>query len=430
MKKKTLKIVSVFGAMMLTLGAFTGCGTKKESEEPKTEEKFIPALSTEKTVDLDIAGFMGNFEALDQVVNDFNEYYPNVTIHYEKCVAGELKKYLDNNKNVDIFMTSDKSIRDAGQTDAYVFDKCINLADENIDTSVIDKDLLQACTVDDTLARIPLSRTMCGMAVNKSLLEKEGLNIPKNYKEFMEVCEKLKAKGYTPIQSARNHVCSDMILPMALSILGKDETLTEMVNSSNMEYVEKLRPVYEKLYEIVDKGYMSNEINAEYPDDNYDGAILKFFEGDVPFWICNTESFSGMKKRESKSETFKNSPFEYTFMGVPLDDKGVYDYEEPWYGFSVSKDSDEIEYAVEFIKFLCMEQELDKIAEIKGMPSVTNRNSDVRFIETINPSNAVSRYIYDGKLDNSVNDKIATAGNKLGTGELQSVGEALKSFND
>lgn len=430
MKKKTLKIVSVFGAMMLTLGAFTGCGTKKESEEPKTEEKFIPALSTEKTVDLDIAGFMGNFESFDQVVNDFNEYYPNVTIHYEKCVAGELKKYLDNNKNVDIFMTSDKSIRDAGQADSYVLDKCINLADENIDTSVIDKDLLLACTIDDKLARIPLARTMCGMAVNKTLLEKEGLDVPKNYSEFMEVCEKLKSKGYTPVQSAKNHVCSDMILPMALSILGNNESLTEMVNSGSEEYVESLRPVYEKLYNMVDKGYISDEINAEYPDDNYDGAILKFFEGDVPFWICNTESFSGMKKRETKSETFKSSPFEYTFMNVPFDDKGVYDYEEPWYGFSVSKDSDEIEYAVEFIKFLCMEQELDKIAEIKGMPSVTNSNSDKRFSETINPSNAVSRYIYDGKLDNSVNDKIATAGNRLGIKELQSVDEALESFND
>lgn len=430
MKKKILKIVSVFGAMVLTLGALTGCGAKKESDEPKTEEKFIPALSTEKTVDLDIAGFMGNFESLDQVVNDFNEYYPNVTIHYEKCVAGELRKYLDNNKNVDIFMTNDKSLRDAEQADYYVLDKCINLADENIDTSVIDKDLLLACTVDGKLARIPLARTMCGMVVNKSLLEKEGLEVPKNYSEFMEVCEKLKAKGYTPIQGARYHVCSDMILPMALSILGKDETLTEMVNSGNMEYVENLRPVYEKLYEIIDKGYMSAEINAEYPDDNYDGAILKFFEGDVPFWICNTESFSGMKKRETKSETFKSSPFEYSFMNVPLDDEGVYDYEEPWYGFSVSKDSDEIEYAVEFIKFLCMEQELDKIAEIKGMPSVTNSNSDKRFSEAINPSNTVSRYIYDGKLDKSVDVNIAAAGNKLGYKELKSVEEALELFSD
>lgn len=430
MKKKTLKTISVLGALVLTLGTFSGCGTKNEPEKNKSEEKFIPSLSTEKTVDLDIAGFMGNFESLDQVVNDFNEYYPNVTIHYEKCTTGELKTYLDNNKNIDIFMTSDKNVRDAESEDSYVYDKCINLTDENIDVSSIDKDLLLACTIDDRLVRIPLSRTMCGMAVNKSLLEKYNLDVPENYSEFMEVCEKLKEKGYTPIQSAKTHVCSDMILPMALSILGKDEALTEMVNSGNMDYVEKLRPVYEKLYDIVDKGYMSDDINAGYPDDNYDGAILKFFEGDVPFWICNTESFSGMKKRESKSETFKGSPFEYFFMNVPLGDEGIYDYEEPWYGFSVSKDSDEIEYAVEFIKFLCMEQELDKIAEIKGMPSVTDSNSDKRFSEAINPSNTVSRYIYDGNLDNSVNDKIAAAGNKMGAKALLSVDEALKSFNN
>ena len=50
---------------------------------------------------------------------------------------------------------------------------------------------------------------------------------------------------------------------------------------------------------------------------------------------------SGMKKRESKSETFSANPFEYEFLYAPLGDKGAYAYQQPWYGFSVNKDSEE-----------------------------------------------------------------------------------------
>jgi len=75
-----------------------------------------------------------------------------------------------------------------------------------------------------------------------------------------------------------------------------------------------------------------------------------------------------MKKREAKSETFRTAPFEYEFLYAPLGDSGAYAYLEPWYGFSVSKDSDEAELAVEFLRF--MSTKLDEMAGIKGLPSV------------------------------------------------------------
>ena len=43
--------------------------------------------------------------------------------------------------------------------------------------------------------------------------------------------------------------------------------------------------VFDRLKELTDKGYIDVSVNADYPSDNYDGAILKFFEGDVPFWV-------------------------------------------------------------------------------------------------------------------------------------------------
>lgn len=40
-------------------------------------------------------------------------------------------------------------------------------------------------------------------------------------------------------------------------------------------------------------------------EDNYDGSILAFFEGDMPFYVCNAECVSGMKKRSTRWPVLK-----------------------------------------------------------------------------------------------------------------------------
>ena len=59
----------------------------------------------------------------------------------------------------------------------------------------------------------------------------------------------------------------------------------------------------------------------------------------MPFWVCDAEKFSGMKKQESKSEAFSVELFKYRFIGVPIADDGVYILRRVWYGFSVNKGS-------------------------------------------------------------------------------------------
>lgn len=426
--KKGKQRAAVWLCAALTALTVMGCGQK--NDEKKTETAFIPSLDTERNVTLEVAGFLGNFEALDQVVNDFNEYYPNVSVSYEQNSGTSLVDYLENNEYVDIFMTSKENIDPYADESMNVRKYCLDLSKEDVDTEAIDPELVEACTVDGQLLRIPLAKQMCGMVVNKTLLQKEGLNIPVTYPEFLSVCEALKKKGYVPIQSSQNHAYSDMILPMGMYIVGSSEELTAKAAKGDTSYAEALRPVYEHLDELILNGYVDNEVNKTYPDDNYDGAILKFFEGDVPFWIANTESFSGMKKRESKSEAFTAEPFEYAFVNVPLGDGGVYDYEEPWYGFSVNRNSDETDYAVEFMKFLMTKKELNKLAEIKGMPAVTVENEDARFEDALNPVKSAGRYVYNGGLSSGVTGVIADAGNQLGHGDITGIDAAIEAIKN
>lgn len=431
-RKNWNRWIAVIGAVSVAATGFTGCQAKSEDakQQSKAEEKdgFTPSLDTEKDGTLEIAGFMGNFEALDQVVNNFNEYYPNITISYEQNSAGQLVDYLENNDYVDIFMTSESNLSYPDDEESYAADYCLDLGKEDIDLSAVRDEMVESGTVDGKILRIPLMQNTFGMVVNKTLLQNEGLDIPTNYEEFLEVLKELKDKGYDPIQGSKIHVYSELIANMALSQIGSDKELMEKLNSGDGSAAAELRPAYERLGEIIENGYTDQTVNESYPDDNYDGAILKFFEGDVPFWICSTESVSGMKKRESKSEAFTKNPFDYQFLYVPFGDKGGYEYMESWSGFSVNKNSDNKDYAVEFMRFLTTEEQMNTIASVKGMPSVAKNTEDEKYAGIQDEDLIERSYIDKGEIKNSVKSDVANVANQFGKGTYKDADGAIEDL--
>lgn len=177
-----------------------------------------------------------------------------------------------------------------------------------------------------------------------------------------------------------------------------------------------------------DKGYIDVSVNADYPSDNYDGAILKFFEGDVPFWVCDTEKVSGMKKRESKSETFSADPFEYEFLYAPMADDGVCEFVEPWFGFAVSQNSDDYEYALEFLRFLAQEDQLNTLASVKGVPSAIKNSSDARYEGIQNAENVAAHYVNDGTILNHVKNYFKQIASGLGNGDYATTEDAARDY--
>lgn len=434
MRRKLLKTVSLFTTGVLIASSLCACSnTTKKNDNAKADaqsEAFVPRLDKETSASLEMAVFFGNFEALDQVINDFNEYYPNITISYEPNNGYALVEYLKNNPYVDIFMTDDTNLRYDDWTDYYVLDQCADLSKEDVNVSAIQDDYLKMCTFDGKLARIPMSSNITGMVVNKTLLKNEGLEVPTNYEEFLSVLEALKEKGYTPIQGPENAIYSGLTYDMGMAMIGTDTKLQEALDTGDNEdeAASTLAVAFERLQELIDKGYIDKDVNAEYPDDNYDGAILKFFEGDVPFWVCSTEKVSGMKKRESKSETFSASPFEYEFTYAPLGDKGVYEFSEPWVGFSVNKDSDVYDCAIEFMRFLATEKEMNTISGVKGVPSIAKNPTNERYPQLGNIENVELSFINDGTLLNHEKDFFKQTADRFASGELSSPEDAARDY--
>lgn len=410
------------GLVGLTLAAavgMTGCG-KSESTE------FRPKLDTDVKVVLDTTGFFGNFEALDQVTNDFNVYYPNVEFTYEQVSTENFESYLEANPGVDIFMTSQETFEKLG---SKLTEQCADLAKEGVSLNDIDEDMLKMNYRDGKLTAIPMSQNMYGLIVNVSLLEKEGLKVPDNYEEFTDVLAALKEKGYTPIQGPDSKVYAELTEGMAFDMILKDKKLYDSLMAGEDSAVDALLSAVEKLSNIIDNGYTDYTVNQSYPQDNYDQAILRFFDGEVPFWVCNTEKVSGMKKRESKSESFQANPFEYTYIYAPLGDKGAYAYSEPWFGFSVNKDSDAYEYAIEFMRFLATRDEINKIADVKGVPSIAKEKTDVViYRDVLNPGKVEMECVNDGTITQPMISDWYTCMNRYATGEYTTAREAVEAF--
>lgn len=361
----------------------SGCSGSREEKK----EGFQPSLDTKAKVQLDVVGFFGNFEALDQVTNDFNQIYPNVTFSYQQVGGDKEEAYLDANPGTDIFMTSNVLVHGTSMT---FVQRCIDLKEKEVDLSAIDEQMLADTCVDGKQLAIPMGQNMYGVVANVSLLEKEGLELPQNREEFLNVLSTLKEKGYTPVQGPTSKVYAELTAGLIFSGLCEGQPLQKALKAQDQTAAaEAVRPAMEFVDELISNGYTDPEINASYPDDNYDEAILRFFEGDVPFWVCNTEKVSGMKKRESKSETFQKEPFTYTFLYPPIGDEGAYGYQEPWFGFAANVDGDEADYAVEFLRFLATKDEINTMADIKGIPSVAKENTSPAVYEHVLDAEAV-----------------------------------------
>lgn len=418
MMKKYLKIGIAGVILAMTLGT-AGCAKKEESG-------FAPELDTGKRVYMNVTGFFGNFEALDQVIVDFNQYYPNVEFGYEQVGGDNFDSYLEANPNVDVMMTSEDIFSKFG---SEVMDSCVDLAKKDIDLSGIEPDMLQRGYHDGKLLAIPMGQNIYGMVVNVSLLEKEGLTVPENYEEFLKVLEALKERGYTPIQGPDQKVYAELTQNMLFDELLSDDELYQDLLDGKESVVEALMPVAEKLETVVENGYTDLSVNQSYPADNYDQAILRFFDGEVPFWVCNTEKVSGMKKRESKSESFQKSPFNYTFIYPPLGEKGAYAYREPWVGFSVNEKAENYDYAVEFVRFLAQPDEIRKMGEIKGIPSVAVEKSDVEvYRNVLDPQNVEMECVNEGKITPAVMSNWYACASGYAEGKFASAKDMLEAF--
>ena len=316
------KIMCMFLTVLMIL-ALASCGSEKQ--EPAAEkEGFSPALDPSTEGSVIVAGGYDNFEALEAEFDAFNEYYPNVELAFTKVddYNNMIGMVLDGNDAPDIYVNYSWMYgREQYQSS---IDHAEDLAnpDLGLDLDCIRSNIILN-TEDGSLPMVPVTSVFTLTA----------------YPFFCET-------------------------------VANDAEAVKKLNSLDASAGEYMRPTLEKMEQFLNDGCVNPDACAEI-EDNYEAVILRFFEGDVPMMTCSGDTVSGTKKRESRSEAFIANPFTYTFVPVPMSDEGANFLDMPNLQFSVNKDSQNLDMANEFMRFLVTTPELNKMAQNKGLMSPT-----------------------------------------------------------
>ena len=425
--KKTICII-LAALMILGLAA---CGSEKQEE--KTEGGFKPALDTSAKCQITVAGGYDNFEALETEFERFNEYYPDVELRFTKVddYNNMIGTVLNGNDAPDIYVNYSWMYgRDQYKSS---IDHAEDLSDSslNLDLDCIRSNIILN-TDDGTLPMVPVFANTYGMLVNNDLFEKEGLSVPTTYQELVDVCKAFRDKGYqNPLMGFTNEEKTSLFTlttyPLFCGTLADDKEAVKKLNALDPSAGEYMRPSLEKMEQFLKDGCVDLDACAKI-ENNYDAVILRFFEGDVPMMTCSGDTVSGTKKRESRSEAFIAKPFTYTFAPVPMSDDGAYFLDMSNLQFSVNKDSANLEMANEFMRFLITSQELNEMAQNKGLMSPTKNlsfNSMYAAFGNVPESRVISPEVIGLTDDAVIQFRQAVYG--VGTGAM-TIDKAIKGF--
>lgn len=366
--KKTLCIA----LNLLMVAALPSCGGDNNADT------FTPSLDKKTSCNIKVVGNYGSFEALETEFDRFNVYYPNVNLEYVKLDKYEtsLATVLEGNDKPNIFFSEPKMIGNASY--ASVVSHMEELSDSKlgINLDCIRGSLINHDSNGKTFMAPIFSRTY-GMLINKNLFKQESLELPTTWTELLNVCEAFRNKGYeNPMmgyskdKKPSSGLMNAIAYPYFIYELSKNSEALKQANELDVRAGEYMRKGLNAVAELANKNCFNTQA-CDQIGDNYEKLLLRFFEGDVPMMVCNGDIVSGAKKRESKSEAYKLSPFKYSFHPIPVTEQGGFFIDSPSVEFSVNKDCDNLDMTNEFMRFLIKTKELDRMASEKGLITTT-----------------------------------------------------------
>ena len=367
MNKRIKTIISI-GITAMMVACVAGYG-----QSAKTSKDFSPKYSQETEYKISIVGTYSNFESLEGEFERFYGHYPNGEIEYTYLddYANTIVQALAGQEPPDIYVVQPWMYGDEKYDSLFNGAEVLSDPKLEINLDCIRQGLKWEMDNGEIMT-LPIFATSNGMLVNMDIFEKEGLEVPKNFGELKETCEKLKSAGYeSPVMGSNTSTTPGIgyafAYPMFAKTIKEDRSVEDALNNLEPFTGEVMRVSLSRLKELVDYGCIDIEKCTEEIEDDYNAVIMRFFEGDVPMMLCSGDVVSGTKKRESKSEAFSANPFKYDFYVAPSGDEGGYYMDSVSLQFCVNKNSENLDMTNEFVRFLTCEEELGLMAEKKRL---------------------------------------------------------------
>lgn len=375
---RKMTAVCLVGAVML----FTvSCGGNKddrsliieEDDDSRIVNLFSPMEKTEANVD-NVAR-----SATDKTVIMAEEEL-GISVGYITYTAEDYKDKtydevtLDRARNDmdDIYLMNPDTIRMLGEEGKLTDLSGLACADNLRDV------VKMANVVDGELVAIPQEVVAYGLFINKDMFDQFELELPETPEDFLECCRVFKENGIeTPVGANRWWLETFVLAQAYADLYNGDNTEAEIeaLNSGESKYSDYMRPGFEFLKEMIDKGYI--DAQKAYVSEAIEGEGEDFLAQKTPivmaYWgAANAETAYGKPEFNMLVIGFPSSRGQMPVM--------------PMTGFGVGINAEHKEDAMAALDVMLSDEALQVYAETNKVIS-PSKNVEVECIPALKPLN-------------------------------------------
>lgn len=273
-----------------------------------------------------------------------------------------LKVKLDSGEAPDIFCADADPLNLVTRVNPEKY--CLDVTSEEW-VSRMDQNVIPSISYNDKVYAITFpGKKMYFYVYNKEIFEKLGLKAPTSYKEFKEVCQKIKDSGVTPIYEGTQNGWHQ-VLPLfetGAMYQANHEGLYEKLNKNEMDLddVPELLTIIKQLKEFADLGF--------YGDNFLSNSVENAKEA-----IANGEVAMFIGESAWRNEVKADFPdFDVNKLGIftmPWGDNQTIGVNPASNAYFINKNSKNADEALEFFEFLARPENLQK--RLDGQPGLS-----------------------------------------------------------
>jgi raffinose/stachyose/melibiose transport system substrate-binding protein len=303
--EKMKKIVVILMAVFLISTLMAGCGSKSEttgdtaSSEVRSGSDAVEQTAQEEAKPAGISFFHWRNEdkaAYDEVLENFQKANPNIKVNMEIIPTEDYYKTLTmrvfGGEAGDIFaIHPGGELFNVVKAGAYM-----DLSDQKDILDCFDEAGLQPGQVNGKQYALVQTTNALAMYYNKGMFSKYGLQVPKTWEEFLNVCETLKKNNITPITIAVGEVWVPEFFYLSLDVnIEKDLASYVKVGKGELKITEMegVKNTLEMMRELRSKGYISKDASGT----KYDPMVTAFAQGKAAMMPTGTWSMNSVRSQ-------------------------------------------------------------------------------------------------------------------------------------
>jgi raffinose/stachyose/melibiose transport system substrate-binding protein len=404
MKKRAWKLGAVLlaGLMAVSAGA---CGQNKVLEGNLTEdeeerirsvllfapmEKSDPDNENVSRTAFDITVGMAE-EQLGVTV----EYRTYTAENYQEKTYDEVALDRARNNMDDFYLLNPDAIQALGEEGKLADLSGLDCA-ENLREVV-----RTANTVNGKLVAIPQEIVVNGLFVNKDIFDKYHLELPNTPEEFLECCRVFKENGVETPVGANRWWLENFVLAQAYADLYNGDTIEEEIaalNNGKAKYSDYMRPGFEFLQELIDKGYVDAE----------KAYVSEAIEGEGPDFLAQKTPIVMAYWGAANADTAYGKP-EFNMQVIGFPSKRGQMPVVPLTGYGVSAEAEHMEDTMNVLDVILSDEALQVYTETNKVIS-PSKNVQVDCIDALKPLNdRINENVY--VLGSNANMKVEQWGN-------------------